>query len=270
MFPIRIALHEIASLQRPRLDLRHHLDSLIHLPGIFLHLGRSLPVHHPDLIEKVLKLGRRKFRASWFKRRFKALDRAQHIPAPAQSVCKSSFGVCHGSKGYLKVNISKIESEIDRLSTVVIEVFHNFSKYQLQSEVLCGNLRSSVLKNSGTTLLSMTWFCDLLHRTKMTAVTYPHIEVKGGVARVGKTRYKVLHLAGEHYYYGWTAEELLRQHPDLQPEEIYAALGFFYDNYDELVEQLKASTEEVSQHRAKTCQPSRAELLERRKAKPAR
>ena len=97
----------------------------------------------------------------------------------------------------------------------------------------------------------------------MTTVSYPHIEVDGGVARIGRTRYKVLHLAGEHYFHGWTAEELLRQHPDLQPEEVYAALGFFYDHFEEMVEELKQSGEAAERLRANSTQPSRAELLAR-------
>ncbi|MBW8883258.1 MAG: hypothetical protein JF612_00480 [Planctomycetia bacterium] len=55
-----------------------------------------------------------------------------------------------------------------------------------------------------------------------TLAIYPHIQLDAAdVARVGSSRYKVLHLAGEHYHYGWSAEELLRQHPDLRPEEVY-------------------------------------------------
>ena len=36
----------------------------------------------------------------------------------------------------------------------------------------------------------------------------------------------VLQLASEHFYWGWSAEELLHQHPDLRPHEVYAALTF--------------------------------------------
>ncbi len=96
-----------------------------------------------------------------------------------------------------------------------------------------------------------------------TATHYPHLTLEGGEARIGTTRYKVLHLASEHYYHGWTAEELLRQHTDLRPEEVYAALTFFYDHYEQLVSQMKASsgpTEEASGQTAIT----RAELLQRK------
>src|SRR5438105_4137163 len=63
-----------------------------------------------------------------------------------------------------------------------------------------------------------------------TQAHYPHLTIDAdGVARIAATRYKVIHLAAEHYQHGWTAEELLRQHPDLHPEQVYAAVTYFYD-----------------------------------------
>ena len=73
-----------------------------------------------------------------------------------------------------------------------------------------------------------------------TAQIYPALEVNpNGVVYVSGTRYKVLHLAADHYQHGWTAEEILRQHPDLAPGQVYAALAYFYDHYDSLVKQLR-------------------------------
>jgi uncharacterized protein (DUF433 family) len=97
-----------------------------------------------------------------------------------------------------------------------------------------------------------------------TAPHYPHLTFDAdGSARIERSRYKVLRLAGEHYHYGWTAEEILRQHPDLRPEQVYAALTYFYDHYDRLVEQMHASSEAALVERLK--QPlSRDELLKRR------
>ena len=94
---------------------------------------------------------------------------------------------------------------------------------------------------------------------------YPHLTTASdGSIRIGRSRYKVLHLAGEHYHYGWTAEELLRQHPDLRPEEVYSALAYFYDHYSELTTKLTAETKD---HPVQSL--SRAELLRRRAAKGA-
>jgi len=99
-----------------------------------------------------------------------------------------------------------------------------------------------------------------------TATHYPHLTFDAdGTARIDRSRYKVLHLAGEHYHYGWTAEEILRQHPDVRPEQVYAAFTYFYDHYDRLVEEMNASAEAAERQRLK--QPlSRHELLNRRSA----
>ena len=70
-------------------------------------------------------------------------------------------------------------------------------------------------------------------------VNYPHLtRDESGAVRIDNTRYKVIHLASEHYHYGWSAEELMRQHPDLRPEQVYAALTYFYDHFDELVQSM--------------------------------
>ena len=97
------------------------------------------------------------------------------------------------------------------------------------------------------------------------ALQYPHLTLADdGSIRIGNSRYKVLHLAGEHYHYGWTAEELLRQHPDLRPEEVYSALTYVYDHYDELLPKLTTMT--VVNRESSL---SRTELLLRRAAKGA-
>ncbi|MBX3435660.1 MAG: DUF433 domain-containing protein [Pirellulales bacterium] len=99
-----------------------------------------------------------------------------------------------------------------------------------------------------------------------TAASYPHIEVDAsGIARLDQTRYKVEHLAAEHYQYGWTAEELLRQHPDLRPEQVYAALGYFYDHYDELIARIESGAT-VAERKRQSHAWSRDELLKRQGA----
>lgn len=96
-------------------------------------------------------------------------------------------------------------------------------------------------------------------------IVYPHLSVDAnGVVRIAGTRYKVRHLAAEHYAHGWTAEELLRQHPDLQPQQVYAALVYFYDHFDAMVAELQATAMHLA---AAPSQPlTRDELLRRRAA----
>jgi uncharacterized protein (DUF433 family) len=96
------------------------------------------------------------------------------------------------------------------------------------------------------------------------STTYPHLTIDiDGQVRIGKTRYKVMHLAAEHYAYGWTAEELLRQHPDLRPEEVYASLTYFYDHFDGMVNEMKETAASVTDSRSSQ-KFTRDELLRRR------
>jgi len=94
-------------------------------------------------------------------------------------------------------------------------------------------------------------------------VQYPHLTFDpDGNPRISDTRYKLLHLAGEHFHYGWTAEELLRQHPDLKPEEVYAALTYFYDHHDQIVRELEVASQHSNNLRPNPTL-SRDELLRR-------
>src|SRR5437763_17198571 len=100
------------------------------------------------------------------------------------------------------------------------------------------------------------------------ASSYPHIEAdEKGTPRIGKSRYKVIHLAAEHYHYGWSAEELLRQHPDLRPEEVDAALTYLYGHQHELVQHRNQQSASVGRVRAGQSS-SRAVLRARKKDLP--
>ena len=99
--------------------------------------------------------------------------------------------------------------------------------------------------------------------TTTPAMTYPHLTVtRNGFVHIEATRYTVQHLAAEHYHHGWSAEEILHQHSDLRPEQVYSALAYFYDHFDELVTALKESA--LSAEAARSPPPfSRDELLKR-------
>ena len=97
-----------------------------------------------------------------------------------------------------------------------------------------------------------------------TELNFPHLSVDvEGEVRIAGSRYKVIHLAAEHYHHGWTADELLRQHPDLRPEEIYSALAYFYDHRESMIAKMKASCFEVEANRPSQ-HLSREELLRRK------
>ena len=97
-----------------------------------------------------------------------------------------------------------------------------------------------------------------------TADTYPHIGLAtDGKAMIEGTRHTVEHIAAEQYFYGWSAEEILRQHPDLRPAEIYAALAYFHDHHDSIVAAIEAGKARAERARGPES-VSRDGLLRRR------
>jgi uncharacterized protein (DUF433 family) len=97
-----------------------------------------------------------------------------------------------------------------------------------------------------------------------TADTYPHIGLAtDGKAVIKGSRYTVEHIAAEQYFYGWSAEEILRQHPDLRPAEVYAALAYFHDHHASILSAIEDGKSLAERHRG--LEPvSRDELLHRR------
>ena len=55
-----------------------------------------------------------------------------------------------------------------------------------------------------------------------------------GVARIGNTRFKVLHLVGAKLANGWSTEQLHEQFPDLSKTQIQAGLAYYAENQQEI------------------------------------
>ena len=53
-----------------------------------------------------------------------------------------------------------------------------------------------------------------------------------GAAWIDDTRIKVIEVALDHVAYGWSAEEVQRQHPHLSRAQVHAALGYYYDHQE--------------------------------------
>jgi len=99
--------------------------------------------------------------------------------------------------------------------------------------------------------------------TMTTTTQYPHLESNAqGDVLISGTRYKARFLAAEHFQHGWTAEELLRQHPDLRPEQVYSVLTWFYDNHAAVVAELTDSLERIGRLNDSS-NPSRSDLSNR-------
>ena len=80
-------------------------------------------------------------------------------------------------------------------------------------------------------------------------LTYPHIEkLVGDPARLQRVpRVRVAQLAMDYLAYGWSADEMHRQHPYLTLGEIHAALGYYHDHQDEIDREIEAEWSDVSE-----------------------
>ena len=77
----------------------------------------------------------------------------------------------------------------------------------------------------------------------------PHIELnETGLPYVRGTQFKAVFLFLDRIAYGWDAEEIQRQHPQLTLEQVRGALAY-YDGHraemDELLERRRRKAEEI-------------------------
>src|SRR5437016_4773962 len=63
-------------------------------------------------------------------------------------------------------------------------------------------------------------------------------------------KFKIIHLIREHVAYGWSAEELALNHPQLTLGEIYAALAYYADHREELDREIAATEKDAERMHA--------------------
>ena len=78
-------------------------------------------------------------------------------------------------------------------------------------------------------------------------LTYPHIEKQEDQpARLRRTpRVRVAQIVMDYLAYGWSAEEMCRQHPYLSPAEAHAAMAYYFDHQAEIDAEIEAEVKEV-------------------------
>jgi uncharacterized protein (DUF433 family) len=78
---------------------------------------------------------------------------------------------------------------------------------------------------------------------------YPHIEKpQGQPARLQRVpRVRVAQIVMDYLAYGWSTEEMCRQHPYLTLAEAHAAMGYYYDHLDEIEAEIRAEVEQAEQ-----------------------
>jgi uncharacterized protein (DUF433 family) len=101
----------------------------------------------------------------------------------------------------------------------------------------------------------------------LTAEPIAHIyRDAAGVAWIDRTRIKVMEVALDHLAQSWSAEEIHRQHPDLSPAQIQAALGYYYDHqaaFDQQIAQDLTEAERLAGSTADSPLRRRLRLLQR-------
>jgi uncharacterized protein (DUF433 family) len=72
-------------------------------------------------------------------------------------------------------------------------------------------------------------------------LTYPHIQkLAGEPARLtSHPRIRVAQIVMDYLSYGWSVEEMCRQHPYLTPAETHAAMGYYFDHQSEIDQEIR-------------------------------
>src|SRR5882757_4580708 len=87
----------------------------------------------------------------------------------------------------------------------------------------------------------------------ITVATSPHIaRDERGVAWIDGKNVKVVEVVLDHLAYGWSAEAIHEQQPQLSLAEIHSALAFYYDHTAEFDDQIARQEKELTALRAVT------------------
>lgn len=69
----------------------------------------------------------------------------------------------------------------------------------------------------------------------LTKSTYEHIVLdEQGTPVIAETNTKVVEIVLDKFAFGWSAEEIHRQHPHLTLGQIHSALAYYWDHRDDL------------------------------------
>lgn len=100
----------------------------------------------------------------------------------------------------------------------------------------------------------------------MLALSYPHIQKLGNQpARLQRLpRIRVAQIVMDYLAYGWSVEEICRQHLYLKPAEAHAAMGYYFDHQEEIDREI---TQEWDQMQTSITQVARSPFYTRMKAR---
>ncbi|MDJ0800513.1 MAG: DUF433 domain-containing protein [Calothrix sp. MO_167.B12] len=83
-------------------------------------------------------------------------------------------------------------------------------------------------------------------------IVYPHIEKKQNQPAYLQRlpRIRVAQIIMDYLAYGWSVDEMCRQHSYLHPAEAYAAMGYYFDHQDEIDNEIHLEWEQAQQAKA--------------------
>jgi len=78
-------------------------------------------------------------------------------------------------------------------------------------------------------------------------IVYPHIEKPDNQPAYLRShpRVRVAQIVMDYLAYGWSVEEMCRQHPYLSLAEIHAAMGYYFDHRSEIDQEIQAEWQQV-------------------------
>ena len=107
-------------------------------------------------------------------------------------------------------------------------------------------------------------FFHILSSMPASAIAYEHITFDAdGQPVFFRTGFKAMTISREHVAYGWGAEELALNHPQLTLGEVYSALAWDADHAAEVNAQLDSEVKRADGAHAKPENRRLAELLKR-------
>jgi len=87
----------------------------------------------------------------------------------------------------------------------------------------------------------------------LTQTRYEHVALdERGTPHIVGTTMKVQELVAERHAWGWSAEELLINHPDLTLGQIFSALAYYADHPSEIDQAIEDDLQDVEKLRRKT------------------
>ena len=92
----------------------------------------------------------------------------------------------------------------------------------------------------------------------LNAVAYPHIlKLPGEPARFDThSRIRVAMIVADYLWRGWSAEEIVRHYSYLTLAEVHSALAYYFDNRDEIENELTLEYRDVEEWKEKNPTPS--------------